>query len=167
MKYDKQKSKSQRQEPAQQETPPGSLAKTAAPQPRQCEEIIVPRSHQVAKAAYGRILARQNLPEEKAYGALAHKLPVLILQNGLAQATGFLLAKNRPEHQFLLDDLAQVLRDSGESGCADRAALHATIINADIVKTMHLTRRALDASGWMKRYVQGVLKVDANGEVES
>lgn len=131
---------------------------------KQKETRVVPRSHQVAKAAYDCVNKRKDFAEKKAYGALAHKLPVLILQNGLAQATGFLLAKGKAEHQALLNDLAQVLRETGELGCTDGAALHATIVAADVGKTMQLTRRALEASGWVKRYVQGVLKVDATGE---
>lgn len=123
-----------------------------------------PRSHRVAQQAYQRVAARQTYADKKAYGALAHKLPILILQNGLAQATGFLLAKARNEHTDLLEDLAQVLRDTGETGCATRDAFHQTILSADTTQTMHLTRRALEASGWIKRYVQGVLKVDATGE---
>lgn len=102
------------------------------------------RSHQVAHAAYSRVDARKTDPFAKEYGALAHKLPALILQNGLAHASGFLLAKGERHHHALLDDLAA--------------------IQADLVQTMHLTRRALDASGWLKRYVQGVLKVDATGD---
>lgn len=31
---------------------------------------------------------------------------------------------------------------------------------------MRLTRRTLEAAGWMKRYVQGVLGVDATGEAK-
>ena len=123
-----------------------------------------PRSHQLALAAYQRVEARKSFSASKKYGAIAHKLPALILQNGLAQASGFLLAKGKEEHLALLDDLAQVLREVGEAGCADRKAMHETIIGADVMKTMHLTRRILDASGWLKRYVQGVLKVDATGE---
>lgn len=102
----------------------------------------------------------------KEYGALAHKLPAMILQNGLAQATGFLLAKGskKHEHGAVLDDLAAVM--SAAEGClADSgSALHAEIIAADMAATMRLTRCALEASGWLKRYVQGVLKVDATGE---
>jgi CRISPR-associated protein Cmr5 len=123
-----------------------------------------PRSHQLALAAYKCVEARKNFSSPKKYGAIAHKLPALILQNGLAQATGFLFAKGKEEHLALLDDLAQVLRAVGEAGCADRSVMHETIIAADVMKTMHLTRRALEASGWLKRYVQGVLKVDATGE---
>lgn len=116
-----------------------------------------PRSHQVAQSAYSRVEARKNFANRKAYGALADKLPVLILQNGLAQATGFLLAKGKDEHLALLDDLAQVLRETGELNATDRDELHRTIIAADVTRTIHLTRRSLEASGWIKRCAQGVL----------
>ncbi len=122
------------------------------------------RSHQVAHAAYSRVDARKTDPFAKEYGALAHKLPALILQNGLAHASGFLLAKGERHHHALLDDLAAILRDTGGLARAEGQALHQAAIQADLVQTMHLTRRALDASGWLKRYVQGVLKVDATGD---
>lgn len=126
---------------------------------------MTPRSHLVAQAAYNRVEARQALSKKtkKAYGALAHKFPILILQNGLAQATGFLRAKGKEEHLALLDDLAQVLRETGEDACHDAAALHQSVIAADTAATMRLTRRALEASSWIKRYVQGVLEIDATG----
>jgi CRISPR-associated protein Cmr5 len=126
-----------------------------------------PRSHRVAQSAYSVVDARKTFAEQKVYGALAHKLPILILQNGLAQATGFLLAKGKAEHLALLDDLTMVLRETGETGCNNPSGMHQTVIAADTPKTMHLTRRALEASGWIKRYVQGVLKVDATGEAEA
>ncbi len=129
---------------------------------------MTPRSHHVAQSAYNRVNARLEFSakKKKKYGALAHKLPVLILQNGLAQATGFLIDKGEDEHLGLLDDLAQVLRETGVSGCNGRVDLHESVIGANTLKTMRLTRRALEASGWIKRYVQGVLKVDATGETE-
>ena len=122
------------------------------------------RSHTVARAAYECVTARANAPFKKKYGALAHKLPGMILQNGLAQATGFMLAKGKEEHLALLDDFAAVLRSIGATRQSDRQALHAEIIAADLDKTLLLTRRALEVSGWMKRYVQGALGVDATGE---
>ncbi|HEY9040852.1 MAG TPA: type III-B CRISPR module-associated protein Cmr5, partial [Rheinheimera sp.] len=72
------------------------------------------------------------------------------------------LAKGKDEHIALLNDLAQVL-SAQTSGRGDGKALHQRIIDADAAKAMLLTRQALDASGWLKRYVQGVLKVDATG----
>lgn len=123
------------------------------------------RVHRVASEAYCRVGNRQNEPNKKKYGAIAHKLPGLILQNGLAQATGFLLAKgsSSPEYLMLLDDLNVVLRAGGTLDVADRHALHQAIIAADLNQTLKLTRQALEASGWIKRYVQGLLRVDATG----
>lgn len=124
------------------------------------------RSHRVATAAYQCVEARHSEANKKKYGAIAHKLPGMILQNGLAQATGFLLAKGNsaPEHLLLLDDLNTVLRAGGALNVADGAAAHQAVIGADLAKTLKLTRAALEASGWIKRYVQGVLRVTATGD---
>ena len=132
--------------------------------------MITVRTHAVAGAAYKRVDERRKEAWKKQYGALAHKLPGMILQNGLAQATGFLLAKGKgnrsPEHLALLGDLNAVLHAAGAvpAGTADGSALHDLIIGSDLTDTMHLTRRSLEASAWIKRYVQGVLRVDATGD---
>lgn len=127
------------------------------------------RAHDVAKAAYACVEAHQHEPNKKKYGAIAHKLPGMILQNGLAQATGFLLAKgaSAPEHLMLLDDLKEVLRAGGVLDIPDREALHRAIIGADLAQTLKLTRAALEASSWIKRYVQGVLRVTATGDTSN
>ena len=122
------------------------------------------RTHQVASAAYHCVEAHSSDDNRKKYGALAHKLPGLILQNGLAQATGFLLARNKPEHLALLADLNQVLRNSGATDSDDGQALHQTIIASDLHRNQQLTRRALEASSWIKRYVQGLLRITATGD---
>lgn len=122
------------------------------------------RTHRVATAAYTVVAARNAASFRKQYGALTHKLPGMILQNGLAQATGFLIAKGKDEHRAVLNDLLQVLREGGSTQKTDGNALHLEIIAADLVRTMELTRRALDASAWMKRYVQGVLGLSATGD---
>ena len=128
--------------------------------------MITVRTHDVAGAAYEHVDARRDEAWKKQYGALAHKLPGMILQNGLAQATGFLLAKGNCEHLALLDDLNAVLRtaDALPADTADGRALHDLIIGSKLTETMHLTRRSLEASTWIKRYVQGVLRVDATGD---
>lgn len=123
------------------------------------------RGHRVARAAFERVEAR-NTPEQRAkYGALAHKLPGMILQNGLCQATGFLLAKSEPHHLALLEDLAAVLRSVHVTKTNDPRALHQQVIAAHLAETIVLTRRSLEAAGWIKRYAQGVLRVDATGAV--
>ena len=122
------------------------------------------RSHRVARAAYERVSARRNDPEKKKYGALAHRLPGMILENGLSQATGFLLAKGKDEHRALLDDLSVVLCAARATDARGGEALHETIIESDLGQTLILTRRCLEASGWLKRYAQGVLRVTATGD---
>lgn len=127
------------------------------------------RSHRVARAAYARVEARRADEQRKKYGALVHKLPGMILQNGLAQTTGFLLAKAQKEpHAYAaLEDLVDVLTRSGSSTIQGGATgLHERVIDADLNETLLLTRRALEAAGWMKRYVQGVLRIDATGTAE-
>lgn len=115
------------------------------------------RTHAVATKAYECVAAHTNDPRRKEYGTLVHSLPGMILQNGLAQATGFLLAKGKDEHKALLNDLNAVLRSSGASAAPDGDALHQLIIGSDLHHAMRLTRQSLEASGWMKRYAQGVL----------
>ncbi|MCY3843817.1 MAG: type III-B CRISPR module-associated protein Cmr5 [Acidobacteria bacterium] len=128
------------------------------------------RTHAVARAAYECVAARRDETkgiqgaDNKRYGALAHKLTGMILANGLAQATGFLLAKGNREHLELLDDLCAVLRATETTTAGDGAGLHQEIIDSDLERTLMLTRRSLQAGGWLKRYVQGVLRVDATGE---
>ncbi len=127
------------------------------------------RAHRVAKAAFACVEARKDAPNKKKYGAIAHKLPGMILQNGLAQATGFLLAKgaSAPEHLLLLNDLKAVLHAGGMPDVANAEALHLQIIDADLAQTLKFTRAALEASGWIKRYVQGVLRVTATGDTSN
>lgn len=90
------------------------------------------------------------------YRTLALTFPNMILQSGLSQATGFLLAKGKDEHTAYLNDLARVMAD----GLADGASLHQHTINSQVGEYQQLTRRALDASAWLKRYTQALLKAE-------
>lgn len=120
------------------------------------------RTHAVARAAYERVKERADQEDRDAYGQLVHRLPGMILQNGLAQATGFLMAKGSAEHKKLLDDLEDVLATTGVIDRNDE--LHHRVIEANVPETIRLTRATLEASGWIKRYVQGVLRVSSAGE---
>ena len=122
------------------------------------------RTHEVARAAYECVAAHSRDQNKKKYGTLAHKLPSMIMANGLAQATGFLLAKGESEHLALLSDLNAVLCATETITAANGPALHQQVIESDLSQTLILTRRSLEASGWIKRYVQGVLGVNATGD---
>lgn len=117
------------------------------------------RNQKHARAAYDKVKAVEGQPVEKKYGALALNFPVMVLQSGLAQATGFLLAKGKDEHLRYLADLANVLGEgSGQT-------FHEKIVTSALGDYQHLTRRTLDAAGWFKRYAQGILKAEpADGE---
>ena len=122
------------------------------------------RTHAVAKTAYEHVAARRQSPTRMEYRALALKLPGMILQSGLAQATGFLLAKGKDEHRALLDDLNAVLRTAQATTTEDGPALHEAVIASDLQEAVNLTRRSLEASGWIKRYAQAVLDAATSSE---
>lgn len=123
--------------------------------------MISTRTHTMAREAYQRVAKRRGKPHEKEYKSLAEALPGLILQNGLAQATGFLIAKDKHEHKAALDDLNAVLGAARVIDTADGEQLHRKVIRTDDPQLwMQLTRHSLTASGWIKRYAQGLLKSD-------
>jgi len=130
---------------------------------------MTPRSHRIASKAYELVKARSSNDSEdkdaiKEYGALVHKLPAMILQSGLAQTTGFLLAKQNSEHLNVLDDLQSVFQHIHASADKTRDRFHKNILKSDLQQHMAHTRLALEIAGWLRRYVQGVLKVDPTGE---
>lgn len=94
------------------------------------------------------------------YGALCHQFPYFVLENGLAQAIGFLAGKGATagsaEAHFLahLAEILELERDRPER----------TVFEADLDQYQLLTRRALEAGAWYKRFAQGVLKVTADAD---
>lgn len=100
----------------------------------------------------------ENSIERKKYGAMAHKLPVLIRTAGLAQALGFLDAKSSEEmNRRLLDDLADTLGKSRNQLLQESRGK----ANQSLGDYLRLTQNALAALLWYKRFAQSVLDVDA------
>ena len=104
----------------------------------------------------------ENKSERDGYGRMAQKLPVLIRTAGLAQALAFVDAKatgnNEKAYHQLLDDLAAVLEYD------NRQELLRQSREENLIRYMALTRRALLALTWFKRFSQSILKVDPTGE---
>lgn len=102
----------------------------------------------------------QDDPQRKRYGAMAQELPVLIHTAGLAQALAFVDAKatgaNEKPYRQLLDDLAGVLEFADRAKLAEKSREVPTL-----AEYADLTRRALLALTWFKRFSQSILKVDA------
>ena len=88
---------------------------------------------------------------EAKYRTLALNFPTMIMQSGLAQSIGFLMAKAKDnnEHQIILEHIEKIL---------DRPILHGDILESEIGQYQLLTRQALDATAWLKRYTQALLK---------
>jgi CRISPR-associated protein Cmr5 len=101
----------------------------------------------------------KDCPERKKYGGLAHKLPILVRTAGLAEALAFAQSRKKDvSREKMLDDLAQVL------GKQDRNALADTSRRAEMQEYVYLTRRAMLALKWFKRFSQSVLEVEATDE---
>ena len=121
------------------------------------------RDQKYAKAAYPKVKAQKGTATEKGYRTLALNFPVMVLQSGLTQAIGFLLTKCKigNEHYAYLNDLAKIL------GRIDSQTLHQDIINSKLVEYQQLTRHALEASAWLKRYTQALLEADLKPEEQT
>lgn len=110
------------------------------------------RSKDYAEKAYPLVNAIQDTDIEAKYRTLALNFPTMILQSGLVQAVGFLMAKDEAEHQKLASHISQLL---GYQAIED---LHKHLLRSDITEYQLLTRKAIDAASWLKRYTQALLK---------
>lgn len=112
------------------------------------------RTHQYAEKAYPLIEKIQKHPVEAEYRTIALNFPTMIMQSGLSQAIGSLMAKGKEEHCIFLEHIAELLEAN------DARDLHSTILASDITQYQLLTRKALNATSWLKRYTQALLKKD-------
>jgi CRISPR-associated protein Cmr5 len=116
------------------------------------------RTHRYAERAYPLVESLQKNPVESKYRTLALTFPTMIMQAGLAQAVGFLMAKGEVEHKEYLRHLAELLNYT------DARLLHKEILRSEIGQYQLLSRKALDASAWLKRYTQALLEKAKNKE---
>lgn len=102
---------------------------------------------------------RQEIKTERnKYGAMAHKLPVLIRTAGLAQALGFLDAKSSEKmNERLLKDLASTLGKRDDELLRESRGEN----NQSLGDYLRLTQETLAALLWYKRFAQSVLGVEA------
>jgi CRISPR-associated protein Cmr5 len=119
------------------------------------------RSQRLAQAAFPRITARipagtdpKNLTkDQKEYRTFAKKFPALIHTCGLAQAVAFALAKQENDY---IEDLAAVLRESGHPEITSAQTLHERARTQPLSGYLRLSRDAINAASWLKRYVEAV-----------
>lgn len=130
------------------------------------------RTQTYAELAYPLVVEiSKNKSIQKEYRTQALNLPTMILQSGLMQTVGFLMAKNEARHIQLLNHLVIVLGYAQKCDESDlekmktnREKLHNDILCSDVMRYQCLTRNAIEASGWLKRYTEALLEKDKKQE---
>jgi CRISPR-associated protein Cmr5 len=107
-------------------------------------------SQKMAQQAYQQIDKRQ--PNE-AFKSFAREFPSLIHACGLAQAVAFARAKGDHQEDYL-SDLAAVLKAGAHNTIKDTDQLAAATRDNPVATYIRLSRDALQAAGWLKRYVE-------------
>lgn len=119
------------------------------------------RSQILAQAAF-RQISKAGKPD-KEYASFAKKFPALIHTCGLAQAVAFAQAKGKskedgpeetkPELRYL-EHLAAVMRSSGHTEIQSADKLADATREVEFSQYLRLSRDAIDAAAWLKRYVE-------------
>ncbi len=116
------------------------------------------KSQRMAQVAYARVAAHAPVSDE--YRGFSREFPTLVHTCGLAQAVAFALAKkdtkkpdNGPQYSYA-HDLGQVLGFSNPEQLANQTR------DANVSDYLHLSRDALAAAVWLKRYVEALAEDD-------
>lgn len=112
------------------------------------------RSQKLAQVAFPRIQDRKKGLSEKGfdeYKSFAKKFPALIHTCGLSQAVAFALAKKEREY---VEDLAAALQAIGHPEASSAEALQKQTHDQPLSGYLRLSRDAINAAGWLKRYVE-------------
>ncbi|HEX8565162.1 MAG TPA: type III-B CRISPR module-associated protein Cmr5 [Pyrinomonadaceae bacterium] len=126
------------------------------------------RNQEIAADVFRRVQEIERHPKKKQYGAMSHKLPVLIKTAGLAQALGFVDAKSKSDSGRILATLLEDL--AGTIGTINNTSLTKTDLlnqsrNAELPDYLRLSRQSIAALLWYKRFAQSVLGIE-QGESE-
>lgn len=116
--------------------------------------MVQTNSQKMAQAAYASVLRcvdskEKGLPEK--YATFARSFPSLVHSCGLAQAVAFARAKG---HGQYLDHLAAVLNGIGHAEAASADGLERATREQSVSAYVRLSRNALQAAGWLKRYAE-------------
>jgi CRISPR-associated protein Cmr5 len=104
----------------------------------------------MAQAAYQRIVQRKP---KKDFVSFAREFPSMVHSCGLAQAIAFAKSKKK-HHEEYLEDLAAVLTAIGHSEAKTPDSLECATREQSVAAYVRLSRNALQAAGWLKRYVE-------------
>jgi CRISPR type III-B/RAMP module-associated protein Cmr5 len=114
------------------------------------------RSQKLAQAAYARIARHTSngtKKPDKEFVSFVKKFPALIHTCGLSQAVAFALAKKEKEY---VADLTVVLQAAGHAEITDQQPLDHQAQTQPLGSYLRLSRDAISAASWLKRYVEAV-----------
>lgn len=109
------------------------------------------RSQKLAQAAFHCIANRNGGQPTEGYKSSAKKFPALIHTCGLAQAVSFALAKK--DHEYIAD-LTAVLKAADHSEITAQEPLDHQARTQPLSEYLRLSRDAISAAGWLKRYAE-------------
>ncbi len=116
------------------------------------------RSQKLAQAAFAQI-AKHGQPKQE-FVSFAKKFPALIHTCGLAQAVAFALAKEEKDY---IKDLAVVLEASGHLEVSSAETLQKQTQEQPLSGYLRLSRDAINAASWLKRYVEAATPEESEG----
>lgn len=126
---------------------------------------MIPRQSLVASEALQCIERVQGRGYRAEYRTRANSFPTMIVQSGLAQAYGFLLAKRKDGNGSLAEAygayLADVLRvaRAGWRGLPEQPdEFYKQLVSADLRSYRRMARALLDAALWLKMLAQAHLQ---------
>lgn len=106
------------------------------------------RQQKWAETAYKSVQGKKGKSDEEDYGRFCKSFPALLHTAGLCQALAFAGAKG---HRDYLGDLSGILEQNSET-------LQEMSRTADVLEYQRLSREAMFAATWLKRYAEALLK---------
>jgi len=113
------------------------------------------QDHHYAQSAYHciqQIKSEKSPAKAQEYGRVCHTFPAMVMLNGLRLTVAYFesASKNNLMYQQDVSDMGSVLGIQNWD----------TELPGQSNQYRHLTRRALQASVWFKRYAEAILKVE-------
>ncbi len=120
---------------------------------------VTTRQQKMAEAAFSAVSARQrSKSRSKEYDSFAKSFPSLIQAAGLCHAITFAQAKGKGSgaQSQVLDDVRTALNAASMDRFATAEELANSIRKASVTEYLRLSRVALQAATWIKRYVEAL-----------
>lgn len=110
---------------------------------------------------HGDLINARPDAEKKKYASIVYSVPMLVRSAGLSQALHFVQARGDGTQKEFLGHLADQLRRV-DPAITSAATLLKRVREAELGAYLQLTQETLACTNWYKRYVQGVLGIEAS-----